>query len=176
MKQLTPFLFIGTSKATIYKPKVVFLHLRMPNLAATQPKVVYYVQNITILINAKDFAICLTTSRLPDRLKFVTDKNLCFACLNSGHCASSCSRTDCCRRENCHKKHTTLLHPPPPPLRAEEDSALLGPASSRFVGTPTNKATGVCLSRFVPIMASLLKRMPFWVALHLSVPTSCLKG
>ena len=50
-----------------------------------------------------------------DRLKFVTDKNLCFVCLNSGHRISSCSRTDCCQRENCNKKHATLLHFPPPP-------------------------------------------------------------
>ena len=47
-----------------------------------------------------------------DRLKFVIEHNLCFACLNPGHHAAACSRTNCCQRENCDKKHTTLLHPP----------------------------------------------------------------
>ena len=80
-----------------------------------------------------------------DRLKFVTDEKLCFACLNTGHRASSCSRTDCCRRENCTKKHTTLLHPPSPPSASEENSASEVQASNGFVGARTNNAMGVML-------------------------------
>ena len=48
----------------------------MPNLAATQQKVVNYVQNITILINAKDFAICLTKTAILRKNKKLRNKPL----------------------------------------------------------------------------------------------------
>ena len=61
-----------------------------------------------------------------DRYKFVIQKKLCFACLQPGHRADRCSRTDCFRKENCNKKHTTLLHPPPQPPTFDKK-----PASSK---------------------------------------------
>ena len=76
-----------------------------------------------------------------DRLKFVIDHNLCFACLNSGHRASACSRTDCCQKVKCTEKHTTLLHPPPP----SDDNGPSTSAKSAYVGANANSATGVML-------------------------------
>ena len=39
-----------------------------------------------------------------DRYKFVIQKKLCFACLQPGHRTDRCSKTDCCRKENCNKR------------------------------------------------------------------------
>ena len=47
-----------------------------------------------------------------ERLEFVTNNRLCFSCLESGHFSSKCSRTSPCKKPDCTKRHTTLLHPP----------------------------------------------------------------
>ena len=85
-----------------------------------------------------------------DRYKFVIQKKLCFACLQPGHRADRCSRTDCCRKENCNKKHTTLLHPPPPPPTSDKKPASSESAECAFVGFSENKTNDVMLS-IVPV-------------------------
>ena len=47
-----------------------------------------------------------------ERLDFVTNNRLCFSCLEPGHFSSKCSRTSPCKKPDCTKRHTTLLHPP----------------------------------------------------------------
>ena len=80
-----------------------------------------------------------------DRYKFVIQKKLCFACLQPGHRADRCSRTDCCRKENCNKKHTTLFHPPPPPPTSDKKTAFSESAECAFVGFSENKTNDVML-------------------------------
>ena len=73
------------------------------------------VEKMCLLCSAKHYINQFKSFRslsYKDRLKFVIEHNLCFACLNPGHRAAACSRTNCCRRKNCDKKHTTLLHRP----------------------------------------------------------------
>ena len=79
------------------------------------------------------------------RYKFVIQKKLCFACLQPGHRTDRCSRTDCCRKENCNKKHTTLLHPPPPPPTSDKKPASSKSAECAFVGFSENKTNDVML-------------------------------
>ena len=85
-----------------------------------------------------------------DRYKFVIQRKLCFACLQPGHRADRCSRTDCCRKENCNKKHTTLLHPPPPPPTSDKNPASSESAECAFVGFSENKTNDVMLP-IVPV-------------------------
>ena len=85
-----------------------------------------------------------------DRYKFVIQKKLCFACLQPGHRADRCLRTDCCRKENCNKKHTTLLHSPPPPPTSDKKPASSESAECAFVGFSENKTNDVMLP-IVPV-------------------------
>ena len=85
-----------------------------------------------------------------DRYKFVIQKKLCFACLQPGHRADRCSRTDCCRKENCNKKHRTLLHPPLPPPTFDKNPASSESAECVFVGFSENKTNDVMLP-IVPV-------------------------
>ena len=85
-----------------------------------------------------------------DRYKFVIQKKLCFACLQPGHRADRCSRTDCCRKEKCNKRHTTLLHPPPPPPTSDKKPTSSESAECAFVGFSENKTNDVMLS-IVPV-------------------------
>ena len=75
---------------------------------------------------------------------------MCFACLQPGHRADHCSRTDCCWKENCNKKHTTLLHPPPPPPTSDKKPAFSESAECAFVGFSKNKTNDVMLP-IVPV-------------------------
>ena len=46
-----------------------------------------------------------------ERLDFVTNNHLCFSYLEPGHFSCKCSRTSPCKKPDCTKRHTTLLHP-----------------------------------------------------------------
>ena len=47
-------------------------------------------------------------------MKIVQEHSLCIKCLNGGHYARTCPRTNFkCQKEGCNKEHNTLLHPPP---------------------------------------------------------------
>ena len=48
--------------------------------------------------------------KVPQRIKLVKDKRLCYLCLGSGHFTRSCSRVISCKVENCGRKHSTWLH------------------------------------------------------------------
>ena len=85
-----------------------------------------------------------------ERYKFVIQKKLCFACLQPGHRADRCSRTDCCRKENCNKRHTALLHPPPQPPTSDKKPASLESTECAFVGFSQNKTNDVMLP-IVPV-------------------------
>ena len=50
-----------------------------------------------------------------DRRKFVNDKRLCRCCLEQGHFANNCKRTNPCTKSECTARHATLLHPPDTP-------------------------------------------------------------
>ena len=84
-----------------------------------------------------------------DKYKFVIQK-LYFACLQPGHRADRCSRTDCCRKENCNKRHTTLLHPPPPPPTSDKKPASSESAECAFVGFEQKQYKDVMLP-IVPV-------------------------
>ena len=49
-----------------------------------------------------------------DKMKIVQENSLCIKCLNGGHYARICPKTNFkCQKEGCNKEHNTLLHPPP---------------------------------------------------------------
>ena len=49
-----------------------------------------------------------------DKIKIVQENSLCIKCLNGGHYARICPKTNFkCQKEGCNKEHNTLLHPPP---------------------------------------------------------------
>ena len=53
-----------------------------------------------------------------DKMKTVQENSLCTKCLNSGHYARICPKTNFkCQKEGCNKEHNTLLHQ----LRSEPD-------------------------------------------------------
>ena len=46
-------------------------------------------------------------------MKIVQENSLCIKCLNGGHYARICPKTNFkCQKEGCNKEHNTLLHPP----------------------------------------------------------------
>ena len=48
-----------------------------------------------------------------DKMKIVQENSLCIKCLNGGHYARICPKTNFkCQKEGCNKEHNTLLHPP----------------------------------------------------------------
>ena len=48
-----------------------------------------------------------------DKMKIVQENSLCIKCLNGGHYARICPKTNFkCQKEGCNKQHNTLLHPP----------------------------------------------------------------
>ncbi|PFX13875.1 hypothetical protein AWC38_SpisGene22013 [Stylophora pistillata] len=50
----------------------------------------------------------------PDKMKIAQENSLCIKCLNGGHYARICPKTNFkCQKEGCNKEHNTLLHPPP---------------------------------------------------------------
>ncbi|PFX13941.1 hypothetical protein AWC38_SpisGene21942 [Stylophora pistillata] len=50
----------------------------------------------------------------PDKMKIVQENSLCIKCINGGHYARICPKTNFkCQKEGCNKEHNTLLHPPP---------------------------------------------------------------
>lgn len=80
-----------------------------------------------------------------DRWKIVYAQSLCIKCLQSGHFARNCPKTQSkCQVDGCNKEHNTLLHPPP------EDStpARVNPNQANQEGTrastnsETNGVTG----------------------------------
>ena len=49
-----------------------------------------------------------------EMMKIVQENNLCTKCLNGGHYARICPKTNFkCKKEGCNKEHSTLLHPIP---------------------------------------------------------------
>ena len=75
-----------------------------------------------------------------DKWKVVRDQNLCIKCLQSGHFARDCPKTQFkCRVDGCNRDHNTLLHPrpedPSPP------SADPGQSRERVTGTNTSSDT-----------------------------------
>ena len=102
-----------------------------------------------------------------DRWKVVHEQSLCIKCLQSGHFARNCPKTQFkCQVNGCKKEHNTLLHPPPadstPPsvnprqLNQEETRANTNSETSGVTseGAAVTAATGagerVCLS-VVPV-------------------------
>ncbi|XP_022803018.1 uncharacterized protein LOC111340435 [Stylophora pistillata] len=60
----------------------------------------------------------------PDKMKIVQENSLCIKCLNGGHYARICPKTNFkCQKEGCNKEHnTSTLHPHPPPSEPDNGS------------------------------------------------------
>ena len=75
-----------------------------------------------------------------DKWKVVRDQNLCIKCLQSGHFARDCPKTQFkCQVDGCNRNHNTLLHPPaenPSPLSAND-----GQSRERVTETNTSSDT-----------------------------------
>ena len=97
-----------------------------------------------------------------DRWKVVHEQSLCIKCLQSGHFARNCPKTQFkCQVDGCKKEHNTLLHPPPadstPPSVNQEGTRVNTNSETSGVtgeGAAVTAATGagerVCLS-VVPV-------------------------
>ena len=48
--------------------------------------------------------------KLDDRLKYASDKKLCYNCLSVGHVSSKCNSSYTCQVPGCNKKHSKYLH------------------------------------------------------------------
>ena len=73
-------------------------------------------QDCSICCNQHGVWRCGKFKGLPyqDKMKIVQENSLCIKCLNGGHCARICPKTNFkCQKEGCNKEHNTLLHPPP---------------------------------------------------------------
>ena len=73
-------------------------------------------QGCSVCYNQHGVWRCGTFKGLPyqDKMKIVQEHSLCIKCLNGGHYARTCPRTNFkCQKEGCNKEHNTLLHTPP---------------------------------------------------------------
>lgn len=74
-----------------------------------------------------------------DKMKMVQEHSLCIKCLNGGHYARICPRTNFkCQKEGCNKEHNTLLHPPP----SEPDGSGTNQSQINREGQRSNTADG----------------------------------
>ena len=46
----------------------------------------------------------------PERIQFLTSKNLCFGCLSDQHVSRNCPQRKTCKIANCTGKHPSILH------------------------------------------------------------------
>jgi len=63
--------------------------------------------------------------KLDDRLKYASDKKLCYNCLSVGHVSSKCKSNYTCQVPGCNKKHSKYLHRVKP-VAENTDSVTVG--------------------------------------------------
>ena len=67
--------------------------------------------------------------KVPQRIKLVKEKRLCWLCFSSNHFSRSCSRTNTCKVDGCNKRHSTWIH-------GINDYSISGNDSSLDISTP----------------------------------------
>ena len=81
--------------------------------------------------------------KLDDRLKYASDKKLCYNCLSVGHVSSKCNSSYTCQVPGCNKKHSKYLHRVKPAVN-NADSANVGVESD----VPMNSTESVAQCTF----------------------------